>query len=181
MRLGEVNFAKLTFLSLYLMFFRQPFLAAKRFCVSVALTFSLWLNGRGREINCIIIHCTATPEGMDIGAKEIRRHHVRNLGWHDIGYHYVIRLDGSIEQGRDPELAGAHCRGHNAHSIGIVYVGGLNSHGLPEDSRTEEQKASLKALVGKLRERYPDATVHGHCEFSSKACPCFNVREEFGE
>lgn len=75
--------------------------------------------------------------------------------------------------------AGAHCKGHNAHSIGICYIGGLDKDGLtPKDTRTPEQKASLSALVNQLQATYPEATLHGHNEFAPKACPSFWVRDE---
>ena len=87
----------------------------------------------------------------------------------------MIRLDGSIENGRPESEIGAHCRGHNTESIGICYIGGVDRHGCPEDTRTEAQKISLRKLVELLQSRYPGATVHGHNEFAAKACPSFNV------
>ena len=95
-----------------------------------------------------------------------------------VGYHYVIRLDGTIEQGRPLEMIGAHCTGHNAHSIGICYIGGLDRSGNPKDTRTQVQKDVLWSLVESLQKRFPGATVHGHREFANKACPCFEVKEE---
>ncbi|NDV64196.1 N-acetylmuramoyl-L-alanine amidase [Bacteroides sp. 224] len=74
---------------------------------------------------------------------------------------------------------GAHTVGQNAHSIGICYIGGLDSNGNPKDTRTVLQKSKLKELVYNLQKKYPDATIHGHSEFANKACPCFNVKEEF--
>ena len=132
-----------------------------------------------RTINEIIVHCTATPEGKDFKAKDIDRWH-RERGWKKIGYHYVIDLDGTIEKGRGENEVGAHCNGRNAHSIGVVYVGGLAKDGkTPKDTRTNKQKEALWKILISLIIKYPDATIHGHCEFSSKACPCFNVKEEY--
>ncbi len=128
-----------------------------------------------RSINKIIIHCTATPFGRNVSVDQIRDLHVRVNGWRDIGYHFVIYHDGSVHRGRPLEQVGAHCKGHNNHSIGIAYVGGLNKAGLPEDTRTPEQHAALLSLVAELRRRFPAASVHGHNEFANKACPCFNV------
>lgn len=129
-----------------------------------------------RHIDEIIIHCSATPEGAPFTADDIRRWH-RAKGWRDIGYHWVVRTDGTVEAGRPEETEGAHCRGHNAGSIGVCYIGGVAANGLtPKDTRTEAQKASLLALVRQLKARYPGATVHGHNEFASKACPSFDVR-----
>lgn len=131
-----------------------------------------------RKINLIIIHCTATLEGMDFKAKDIDKWH-KQKGWKGIGYHYVIDLDGKIEKGRPEEEIGAHCVGKNKNSIGIVYVGGLNAKGQPCDTRTKEQKEALWELLRQLLVKYPKATIHGHNEFSNKQCPCFNVQKEY--
>lgn len=127
-----------------------------------------------RQITKIIIHCSATPEGADISASQIDKWH-RRRGFKSIGYHFVIRLDGTIEPGRDISLIGAHCKGHNAASIGICYIGGVDKNGKPKDTRTPAQSEALRGLVGRLKESFPEATVHGHNEFSSKACPSFDV------
>ena len=131
-----------------------------------------------RTINEIIIHCSATVEGKDFTVKDIDRWH-QQRGFKMVGYHYVIRLDGTIEQGRPLEQAGAHCKGHNTHSIGICYIGGLDTDGKPKDTRTKAQRDMLWALVKSLKVKYPKATIHGHNEFANKACPCFDVRAEF--
>ena len=132
-----------------------------------------------RKITEIIIHCSATIEGKDYTVADIDHWH-RQRGFQMVGYHFIIRLDGSIEQGRPLDLIGAHCSGHNVHSIGICYIGGLSMDGLPKDTRTPQQRASLKALIKRLREEYPNATLHGHNEFAPKACPCFDVSREYG-
>ncbi len=127
-----------------------------------------------RPIDKIIIHCSATPEGRNWTLKDIDRDH-KSKGYKKVGYHYVICLDGTIEKGRAESEVGAHCKGHNAKSIGICYVGGLDKNRRPKDTRTEAQRASMKRLIGELQERYPDAGIHGHNEFANKACPCFDV------
>ncbi len=132
-----------------------------------------------RNINQIIIHCTATPAGRSVTVNEIDRWH-RQRGFRCIGYHYVIYLDGTVAHGRNESIAGAHCKGFNAHSIGVCYVGGLDSKGNPCDTRTPEQRKALNELVADLRKRFPKATVHGHREFAAKACPCFDVSAEYG-
>ncbi len=130
-----------------------------------------------RKINEIILHCSATPASMDIGAKEIRDWHINGNHWRDIGYHWVIRRDGTIEKGRPEHQAGAHCKGHNACSIGVCMVGGTKKDvRIPEDNFTEAQFASLAKLVKELLARYPGVTVHGHCEYAAKACPVFSVK-----
>lgn len=132
-----------------------------------------------RKISKIIVHCADTPEGRDVRAAEIKRWHTKERGWNDIGYHYVIDLDGTIEPGRPIEVAGAHCTGHNADSIGICYVGGCDAKMQPKDTRTEEQKASLITLLKYLVAKYPGAKIYGHRDFSSKACPSFDAKEEY--
>lgn len=131
-----------------------------------------------RKITEIIIHCSATPAGRHFTVHDIDRWH-RARGFSSIGYHYVIYLDGSVHPGRPVEDIGAHCLGHNAHSIGVCYIGGLDADTLePADTRTPEQRTALRELIAKLQEQYPGATVHGHNEFADKACPCFPVRTE---
>ena len=130
-----------------------------------------------REITEIIIHCSATKEGHPFFAADIDRWH-KAQGWSGIGYHYVIDIDGKVETGRAEYQTGAHAKGHNANSIGICYIGGLDINGKPKDTRTPEQRKSLAELVARLKVKYPKATVHGHNEFANKACPGFNVRKE---
>lgn len=131
-----------------------------------------------RRIDKIIIHCSATPEGQHFTVEQIRQWHLaRNFS--DIGYHFVIYLDGSVHRGRPEKRVGAHTTGYNTHSIGVCYVGGCEADGkTPKDTRTPAQRASLIRLVAELRAKYPDATVHGHNEFANKACPSFNVQKE---
>lgn len=133
-----------------------------------------------RKITKIIVHCSATPEGKDIKTETIRDWHVNSNHWKDIGYHYVIELDGSIHKGRDESAVGAHCSGQNANSIGVCYVGGVAKDGkTPKDTRTEAQKQSLIELLKRLKEKYPNATIHGHREFAAKACPSFDAKYEY--
>ena len=130
-----------------------------------------------RKINKIIIHCAATKPSMDIGVPEIRKWHLER-GFSDIGYHDVIRRDGSVEEGRPMELAGAHCQGQNAHSIGICLVGGIDEKGKPENNFTEAQFKSLRRLLSMYKTQHKKATIHGHNEFNyNKACPSFNVQD----
>lgn len=130
-----------------------------------------------RKIDKIIIHCSATPEGRDVSTETIRQWHLQR-GWSDIGYHYVIELDGKVVPGRPIERIGAHCKGENTGSIGVCYVGGVDAEMKPKDTRTEAQRAALHGLLFDLTDNFPKATIHGHNEFSSKACPSFNVQTE---
>ena len=132
-----------------------------------------------RQINEIIIHCAATREGRDFTVEDITRWH-KARGFATIGYHYVIYRDGSIHEGRPLEQIGAHCVGHNKHSIGICYIGGCASDGkTPKDTRTPEQKEALLALLRRLKARFPNATIHGHRDFAAKACPSYDAFREY--
>lgn len=151
------------------------------------------------KIDSIIIHCSATRAGQDLRAKDIDRMH-RQRGFSQIGYNFVIDLDGIVENGRPLSIDGAHCNtkgfsgvSYNKHSIGICYIGGLDANGRPADTRTEAQKNSLRDLVAKFckeypiiellghRDTFPDLNGNGEVEPTEyiKACPCFDVRSEF--
>ena len=133
-----------------------------------------------RAINKIILHCTATPEGRHTTVEDIRLWH-KAQGWSDIGYHYVVYLDGSIHTGRPIEVSGAHTKGLNKNSIGVVYVGGIDAMNFkPKDTRTDKQKEALDCLLNELMGTYKGATLHGHNEFAAKACPSFDVQKEYG-
>ena len=144
-----------------------------------------------RDINLIVIHCTATKRGIDYSVNTIRKWH-KKRGFKDIGYHFVIHLDGTIERGRPWDQSGAHALGYNENSIGIVYVGGLDENGNSEDTRTVAQIHSLRASVEIIKAMYPMIDVKGHRDLSvdlngdgvissqewMKACPCFDVATE---
>lgn len=132
-----------------------------------------------RVLNRIILHCTATPEGKHFDVDTIRRWHVKDRGWRDIGYHYVIYLDGSVHEGRPLEQVGAHTSGHNKDSIGIVYVGGCDAKMKAKDTLNEAQEVSMVNLIKALREEHGEMSLHGHNEFAAKACPSFDVQKKF--
>jgi|TARA_B110000908_G_scaffold23984_1_gene27376 N-acetylmuramoyl-L-alanine amidase len=132
-----------------------------------------------RHINRIIIHSTATPQGREVSVDDITRWHIAR-GFSTIGYHYLIGLDGTIDLGRSIHQIGAHAKGQNRRSIGVAYVGGCDSDMNPKDTRTEAQDMALTNLLRGLLAIYPGCTIHGHNEFSTKACPSFNVQEEYG-
>lgn len=134
-----------------------------------------------RDIKYLVVHCSATPEGRPHTAADIRGWH-KAMGWADIGYHWVVRIDGTVEPGRDELAIGSHVKGYNSHSIGIVYVGGIDKVNFkPKDTRTKEQKAALLDLLKKLKRRYPKAVIQGHRDFPkvAKACPSFNAKAEY--
>ena len=133
-----------------------------------------------RPLKRIILHCTATPEGKHFDVATIRRWHVKDRGWKDIGYHYVIYIDGSVHEGRPIEQAGAHTSGHNADSIGITYVGGCDAKMKAKDTLTEAQETAMVNLIKALREEHGEMSLHGHNEFAAKACPSFKVKDKFG-
>ena len=113
-----------------------------------------------RTITLIIIHCSATPEGKSLSAEACRQDHIRHRGFRDIGYHFYITRDGEIHPGRPLEKVGAHCRNHNAHSIGICYEGGLDADGQAKDTRTLEQRGSLLALLRELKKNFQIGRAH---------------------
>ena len=133
-----------------------------------------------REINKIIVHCSATREGQDIPVETIRKWHVEGRGWSDIGYHFYIDINGKIQKGRDIAKIGAHCSGHNRNSIGICYCGGVEADGkTPKDTRYDCQKEALLAVLRTLKAMYPHAMIHSHNDFANKACPSFDATEEY--
>jgi N-acetyl-anhydromuramyl-L-alanine amidase AmpD len=141
-----------------------------------------------RKIDLIVIHCTATREDRRLSEEELERIH-RSLGFKTCGYHYYVRRDGNIVSMLALEKVGAHARGHNSHSIGIAYEGGLDVQGRPCDTRTPRQRNSLQTLVASLEGRFPGVRVVGHRDLSPdlngdgkispeewfKSCPCFDV------
>ena len=141
-------------------------------------------------IKRIVVHCTATREGQDFSAATIRQWHLKQ-GWSDIGYHYVIRLDGRVEKGRADNVVGSHVKGWNTGSIAIVYVGGLDATGKTKDTRNPLQKKAMKEIITKLVAEHKVKRIIGHRDLSPdkdkdgvvekhewlKECPCFDVAD----
>ena len=138
-----------------------------------------------RNIDTTIIHCTATRpnfwQGKSAQQKtdEVRRWHVEDRGWSDIGYHYLIDRDGTLVEGRPLERTGAHAKGHNTGSVGISLFGGHggNVSDQFEDNFTEDQDRALRELIAKLKAEHPITKIIGHNEVANKACPTFVVRD----
>lgn len=152
------------------------------------------------KIDAIVVHCSATRAGQDIGKSEINRMHVAR-GFNCIGYNFVVRIDGTVETGRSLQIDGAHCNSkgfsgvsYNKHSIGICYVGGLDKSGKAADTRTDAQKKALRELIARLVKEYPDIKeILGHRDTSPdldgdgivepnewiKICPCFDAATEY--
>ena len=132
-----------------------------------------------RIINKLIVHCSATREGMNVSRDTIRDWHLAR-GFNDIGYHFYIDLDGNIHKGRDIAKIGAHSKGQNRSSIGICYCGGVESDGkTPKDTRNEAQKEALLCVLRTMKAMYPDAVIHSHRDFANKACPSFDATDEY--
>jgi N-acetylmuramoyl-L-alanine amidase len=134
-----------------------------------------------RKIDKLIIHCSATPEFKEFDVDDIRNWHVNGNKWSDVGYHFVIKIDGTIQIGRPINKIGSHVKGKNRSSIGVCYIGGMNRD-MTEwiDTRTQEQKVALIALLKELKEKYTEAIVYGHNDFTDKkVCPCFDAKQEY--
>lgn len=125
----------------------------------------------------IVVHCAATRPKMDVGVREIRQWHVQR-GFLDVGYHFIIRRDGTVEEGRPHNVVGAHVSGKNSVSVGICLVGGVDDKLKPENNFTPAQFEALKVLLAKVEALYPKAKICGHRDLDSgKACPSFDVRQ----
>lgn len=130
-----------------------------------------------KRTDLILIHCSATKPDHDISIDDVRTWHVKK-GWIDVGYHFLIKLNGDVEIGRPHDVVGSHCRGGNWKSIGICLVGGLDSEGNPSNAYNQEQLIALRALIKYLEGLYPDANIKGHYELDdNKECPCVTVEE----
>lgn len=135
-----------------------------------------------RPVRRIIVHCSLTRPDQDIGAEEITRWHVNENGWSDIGYHYVIRRDGTLEAGRPLSREGAHCKGNNDDSIGICLVGGRKLYLATKESMHEfnyniEQLSTLQSIIKILNDTFGPLRVSGDRDWHpDKWCPGFDVR-----
>ena len=132
-----------------------------------------------RDIKKIIIHCSATKEGQDISVENIRYWHVEENGWSDIGYHFIVDINGFLHEGRDIDIQGAHTYGANKGSVGVCYIGGLSEDMAWKDTRNKRQKDTLEIIIKYIKNLYPEAKVYGHNDFSEKDCPCFDAKEEY--
>ena len=131
----------------------------------------------------LVIHCSAVKPDQTSSAAQIDTWHRRDRHYKfGIGYHYVVRRDGSIEPGRPEWMVGAHCLHHNRYSIGICYEGGLDARGQPADTRTLAQKLAMVQLLEVLHRKYPKALIVGHHDLNpQKDCPCFDAVKEYSQ
>lgn len=128
-----------------------------------------------KETSQIFVHCSATKPSMDIGVREIAQWH-KEQGWLAIGYHFIIRRDGTVEAGRDQDAVGSHVKGYNSTSVGVCLVGGIDAKGQPEANFTPQQMSALKGLLHELKGTYPDAVIMAHHDVAPKACPSFDLQ-----
>jgi N-acetylmuramoyl-L-alanine amidase len=132
------------------------------------------------NVEFLVVHCAATPASMDIGVKEIDLWH-RQRGFFSIGYHHVIRRNGTVEDGRPLDTPGAHVQRYNEKSLGVCLVGGVDiggKEGKPECNFTPEQIYMLRIVLDEWKQKWPDAKIVGHRDLDSgKACPSFNVKK----
>lgn len=147
-----------------------------------------------RNIELIVIHCSATKEDQEYTPEQLRRDHLKR-GFSDVGYNFYIRRTGEVVSLRPVDKMPAHAKGYNARSIGICYEGGLDKTGKPVDTRTVQQKITLLHLLEKLLFRFPDSVICGHRDLSPdlngdgvilpnewiKQCPCFDAKKEYNQ
>ena len=142
------------------------------------------------QLKYLVIHCTATPEGREVSADEIRRWHTApkaagGRGWNQVGYTDMVHLDGSVERlvrnNEDMQVDAFEitngAKGYNAIARHVVYVGGVDATGKAKDTRTEAQRNALAAYVRDFHARFPQVRIIGHNEIATKACPSFNVQQ----
>ena len=143
------------------------------------------------RLRYLVIHCTATPEGREVTAADIRHWHTDPVsrggrGWRQVGYTDLIHLDGRVERlvrnnedmEVDPWEVTNGAAGYNALSRHIVYAGGCAADGkTPKDTRTPAQRKALEAYVKDFHRRFPAVRIVGHNELAAKACPSFSVKQ----
>ena len=139
-----------------------------------------------RTITRIILHCSASVAGVNLSGNDIKCMHCNPVrlggrGWRNPGYHYVVRLDGSLDQILDVTHVANGVKGYNQESVHICYVGGLDKKGKPSNTMTARQRGTIAELLTLLHDRFPQAKLYGHNDLAAKACPCFKVGEEFKE
>ena len=132
-----------------------------------------------RKITMIVLHCSGVGPNVHQDIRDVDAYH-KSKGWKGIGYHEYVRRDGTVEHGRPMWEVGAHVVGHNKHSIGICYEGGLDADGVKADTRTPEQIRALRQLVEKYHAQFPDAVIVGHHNLNPLTdCPCFDAIKEY--
>ena len=130
-----------------------------------------------RKITHIVLHCTATAQTAKVAG--ILNYWKNTLGWKSPGYHHLIEPEGTVKDLLPIDQPSNGVRGHNAHSIHISYIGGIDGKGRALDNRTDAQKAAQIALLKKYKTMFPGAIICGHRDFPgvTKECPSFDVKE----
>lgn len=130
-----------------------------------------------RKITNIVVHCTATPQTTTI--ESIRNYWKKNLGWKQPGYHIIVKPNGDKERLALDETICNGVKNHNANSIHVSYIGGVDEKGKALDNRTDAQKKTLLETLCGLKAMYPNAKIRGHRDFANvaKECPSFDVQE----
>jgi len=132
-----------------------------------------------RKITMIVLHCDGLRPNQHNSVKKIDDYH-KSKGWKGIGYHFWVNRQGEVFTGRRLEEVGAHVVGHNSHSIGICYEGGLNAAGKEVDTRTPKQIRALRKKLEELHRLFPNALIVGHHDLNpGKKCPCFDAVSEY--
>ena len=143
------------------------------------------------KLKRLVLHCTATPEGREVSAADIRHWHCDPVGkggrgWKQVGYTDMIHLAGKVERlvknnedaNVDPWEVTNGAAGYNSTSRHVVYVGGVAKDGkTPKDTRTAAQLEAMEAYVKDFHRRFPDIPIVGHNQLAAKACPSFDVPE----
>ncbi len=137
---------------------------------------AITLRDTSRAIDEIIVHCAATPEGKYFDVRDVTAWH-KQRGWGRCGYHFIVLLDGTIQEGCPVGQEGIHTKRHNKGTIGISYIGGVSKDGkVAKDTRNKAQRAGLIGLVMALKAKHGIAKpVSGHNQYAQKACPSFSV------
>jgi len=123
-----------------------------------------------RKIHRVFIHCSASDYPQHDNVATMQKWHLAR-GFSEVGYHFFIRKDGTLEYGRDIEKTPAAQKGHNRYTLAVCL------HGLKEEKFTEAQFKTLRALAEQIAHNYENISFHGHCEVSPKACPVFDYRK----
>ena len=134
-----------------------------------------------RRIEFLVVHCSATRVNIPFTEEQLLECHLLR-GFRGIGYHFYITKDGVLHETRPMSQIGAHALGFNLHSIGVCYEGGLDELGKPADTRTPQQRETLRRVLSELKSLFPQARIMGHYQLSAnihKACPCYNPMEEY--
>lgn len=125
--------------------------------------------------DAIFVHCSATQPSQDIGVDTIRMWH-KQQGWLDVGYHFVIKRDGTVESGRPVDVVGSHVKDWNYRSVGVCLVGGIDAKGKFEANFTPAQMSALRNKLAELKALYPQADIKAHHDVAPKACPSFDLQ-----